>query len=53
MNIMNEIKANSLSEYDRMQLKKEIIMLLEKCSKEEIEGALIKLKNKDQSNEIA
>lgn len=53
MNNMEDIKPNLLSENERIQLKNEMMMILEKCSKEEIEVALLQLKNKEQTCGIA
>lgn len=46
MIISKEIKPNSLSEEERIQLKNEIMTILEKYSKEEIKIALQQLKQK-------
>ena len=46
MNRSKVIKPNSLSEEERKRFKKELMMILEKFSKEEIERALHQLKNK-------
>lgn len=46
MNLSKNIKPNALSEEERKQFNKEMMIIVEKYSKEEIEMALHQLKKK-------